>query len=320
MLNYKIKEHSDKYLGMNGGQHEYTFKGEKQIITQESLEKAPRELQQSFGNFCAKENEKAGGNGEEGKPDKGKLDKGGKPKDEKGEKEGDGEGKPTDEPGKTPKELEVDSKAEEGKQPFKGGSVRRAQKIHNDQVQREFEIKKHIMRWATTEILQVGPLNMPKVFKALITEPHTAFDYRKNVLETKVNLTVMVDTNIGYMERNHWLYNTIIQTASKVKGVNVFHSPGLHGLVHKGVQYDYYTEMIEELPAKMTEKIIVFTQGCGHSNKDQPYKDLKKPVHFCTCFKPKCNCGCDQIGKAERGGQNMYYEIDTVESLATILP
>lgn len=312
MLNYKIREHTDKYLEMNGGEHEYTFKGKKQTITQRSLEKSSRELQQSFGNFCAKENEKNGGGGGDGE---------GKPGDKPGKGKGDGKGTPTDQPG-VPSELKVedDTKSEEGKQPFKGGSVKRAQRIHNDQVQREFEIKKHILRWATTEIIQIGPLNMPKVFKALITEPHTAFDHRKNVLETKVNLTVMVDTNIGYMERNHWLYNTIIQTASKVKGVNVFHSPGLHGLVHKGVQYDYYTEMIEELPAKMTEKIIVFTQGCGHSNKDQPYKDLKKPVHFCTCFKPKCNCGCDQIGKAERGGQNMYYEIDTVESLATILP
>jgi len=320
MLNFKIKEHSDKYLGTHGGEHKYNFKGKEYNITPESLEAAPRELQQSFGNFCAKENEKNGGQGGGDQPGKGKP--GGKPGDKKGEGEGEGPGQPTDEIGDTPKELEVedDSKQEEGKQPFKGGSVKRAQRIHNDQVQREIEIKKHILRWATTEILQIGPLNMPKVFKALITEPHTAFDHRKNVLETLVNLTIMVDTNVGYMEKNQWLYNTIVQTASKVKGVNVFHSPGLHGLVHKGVSYDYYPEMIEELPSKMTEKIIVFTQGCGHSEKEQPYKNLKKPVHFCTCFKIHCNCGCDQIAKAERGGQNMYYEIDSVESLATILP
>ena len=322
MLNYKIREHSDKYLGTHGGEHKYTFKDKEYNITPESLETAPRELQQSFGNFCAKENEKCSKEGE-GKPGKGQPGKGkGQPSDQKGEGEAEGPGQPSDEIGDTPKELQVEDekKGEEAKNPSRGGGVRRAQRIHNDQVQREIEIKKHIVRWATTEIIQIGPLNMPKVFKALITEPHTAFEHRKTILETLVNLTIMVDTNVGYFSRNQWLYNTIVQTASKIKGVNVFHSPGLHGLVHKGVSYDYYPEMIEELPAKMTEKIIVFTQGCGHTDKEQPYKNLKKPVHFCTCFQINCNCGCDQIAKAERGEQIMHYGIDTVESLATILP
>lgn len=318
MINYKIDNVASTFLQQNGGSHKYRYQGKNYKITEKFLENAPTGLQQSFGNFASKNCKKDGQGKGKGKPGKGD----GKPKP--GEVK-DGEETDQDIPD-VPEELK--EKPEKGKDSKKegkkasnttGGRTTNPAKITSNQVVREAEVKKHILRWANTDTIIQGPLDMPKVFKALITEPHTAFDYRKNVMETETNLTLFVDTAVGYHNKDKFLHNTIINVAKKIKGVNIFSGHALCNIEYKGERMPYYTDIVRALPKKQTRKIIIFTQGCGHT-PDDTYKDLTKKMYFCTCFEPKCTCGCEQIPKAEAAGLNMNYKILSIEDLAKINP
>jgi len=321
MINNRIENAAMNYLSENGGSCKYKFQGKNYKITPKFLKNAPVGLQQSFGNFASKNQPPSNGEGQgDGKGKPGKPGKG-EPKDNSDQED---DGERGDKIPDTPKELQESKEEKEGKETKqainnKGGSTKNPAKINSTEIKRQEEVKKYLLKWANTEIILDGPLNMPKVFKALITEPQTAFDYRKSVIEVETNLTLFVDTAVGYHSKDRFLHNTIIKTAEKIKGINVFSGHALCNITYKGNVYPYYTDIIKVLPKKMTRKIVVFTQGCGHT-ADDTYKDINKKIYFCTCFEPKCTCGCAQIPKAEKAGLIMNYGILSIEDLSKINP
>jgi hypothetical protein len=189
-------------------------------------------------------------------------------------------------------------------------------------ISKVMEVRRELLRLARTEVIVEDKLDMPKVFKALLTEPHTALDYRKKTVEEEINLTLIVDTNVRYHINGHMqevdrlFHNTLIEAAHGVKGIHVFYAEALHGLHHKGHRYDYYTDLYKDLPTKLKRKVFVFTQGCGHVGH---YLEMpKKAVHFCTGFAHHHNCGCPQIEKAAISGQVMHYGVTNVSKLKQI--
>jgi hypothetical protein len=185
------------------------------------------------------------------------------------------------------------------------------------------QVKKELLRIATVEKIVEEKLDMPKVFRALLTEPYSALEHKKKSIETSVNLTLFVDANVAYHNSDFMsdidveFHNTLIKAAESIKGVNVFYSNALYNMEFKGNTYTYYTDLYKVLPANLKRKVIVFTQGCGSMGD---YKDMpKEAVHFCTGFSLGCNCGCGQIEKARRGKQIMHYGITNIEKLKKLM-
>jgi len=184
------------------------------------------------------------------------------------------------------------------------------------------EVRRELIRLAKTEVIVQEKLDMPKVFKALLTEPHIALDHKKKTIEEEINLTLIVDTNVGYHRTEYMsdvdplFHNTLIKAASGVKGINLFYAEALHNLNFKGHSYEYYTDLYKDLPPKLKKKVLVFTQGCGNIGN---YVNMpENAVHFCTGFVHGKNCGCSQIVKAATARQVMHYGITNVTKLKQI--
>jgi hypothetical protein len=184
------------------------------------------------------------------------------------------------------------------------------------------EVRRELIRLARTEVIVEEKLDMPKVFKALLTEPHTALEHKKKTIEEEINLTLIVDTNVRYHTKD-WMsevdplfHNTLVEAARGVKGINLFYAEGLYRLSFKGHTYSYYTDLYKNLPPKLKKKVLVFTQGCGSVGD---YVDMpENAVHFCTGFAHGRNCGCYQIRKAAIAGQIMHYGVTNVSKLKQI--
>lgn len=196
-------------------------------------------------------------------------------------------------------------------------------KVESKKLSKVEKVRKELIRLAKTEKIVEEKLNYPKVFQALLTEPHTAFEHKKKTIEEHFNLTLIIDTNVGYMNRGYMgkdveagLPATIIEAAKNIKGITVFASGGLHLIEYKHRKYDYYTTLLKDLPKHMTKNVIVFTQGCGGMGHYQGIKP--EAVKFVTPFEYGCNCGCEQIKKAANAGQIMYYGINCADKLKEI--
>ncbi len=204
-----------------------------------------------------------------------------------------------------------------------GGSVYLPPKVFAAKMSEEERIKRQILIWAKNEKIVEEKLNYPRVFQALLTEPHNAFEYKKKTLEEHINLTLFVDMSVGYHTSDYMngpidynLHNTIIKVAEKIKGVNVFARGALHAIPYKNVTHDYWTGVYRALPPAMKKKVIVFSQGCGSVGHYQGIPP--KAVSFCTPFEHGRNCGCGQIAKAASAQQIMYYKIRNAKDLAQI--
>lgn len=201
------------------------------------------------------------------------------------------------------------------------------EKLFSKEIRGVSEIKKHLIRLSQSTVIVEEKLNYPKVFSALLSQPHTALDQFKKTEDTKTNLTLIVDDYVSYHSRtNQWFHNSIIETAKTIKGINVYHNGGFRGSFkdkkgnYSSEMSDYFTEFIATLPKKEQEKIIVFTQGCGDRDfyvYDQ-IKSIKANITFCTCFAKGCNCGCNQIRVAEKSDIKVIYEMETPEDLAKL--
>ena len=184
------------------------------------------------------------------------------------------------------------------------------------------QVRKELIRIATIEKIVEEKLHYPSVFKALLSQPHTALDQFKKTTESELNLTLFIDTNVYYFREisnaKASLPHTIIQAVKGIKGINVFSSGALYDLQYKGKTYRYYTELLADLPEKMKQKVMVLTQGCGESDM-KLYDPLKKGIIFCTPYYHGGNCGCRQIWKAEKSGKcEMHYDIKDHKSLKNI--
>lgn len=174
-------------------------------------------------------------------------------------------------------------------------------------------VRQELLRLATVPKIIEEKLNYPKVFQALLTEPHTAFDHKKKHEETEINLTLFVDHSVGYHREirgcDQGLHDTIISVAKTIKGINVFDSYAIYNTEYKGQIYPYYTDLLKVLPEKMKRKVLVFTQGCGTAEN---YRGIKEEsLTFCTPFSHYENCGCDRIDAAARAKQIMVYSFRT---------
>lgn len=181
------------------------------------------------------------------------------------------------------------------------------------------KVRKELIRLAKTEIRVDGPIDVQKAFKALLSEPHTAFDYRKQVVEEEINLTIFVDINTryhidGYMPGvDALLHNTIIEAARGVKGIRVFSASALYHIPYKGQVYEYYTDVYRDLPKKHKKRVIAFSQGCGGIGH---YEGIPKgALHFVTGFTKGKTCGCGQIAKARDAGQHVHQGVVNLDSL-----
>lgn len=278
MINYKIERQTDKFLEKSGGNYSYNYQGKSYEITREFLKDAPKGLQQSFGRFASKQN---------------------------------------------PPTIQLKPKVVENATAGEKSQAITPEKTNVEVFKSYTDVKKELIRLATTEHVVEEILDMPKVFKALLTEPHTALDHKKKTIDTKVNLTLFVDLSVGYHTSDNMykpdcsLHAKIIFEAKRIKGINLFTGYGLSDMFYKGKHYSYYTELYRDLPAKMKEKVIVFTQGCGSYGD---YNDIKPgSIHFCTGFDHGNNCGCDQIYKAERSKQIMHYKICNIPELSKVM-
>ena len=278
MVNFKILNATDTFLEMVGGSYAYKYKGKEYEVTPELLDSMDRAFQQSFGSFAAKHLPK----------------------------------QPPKVTSLTVVEPEI-------------GQTYLPEHIFVKKVSDTKErIRKVIMRWAKTEKLIEEKLNYPRVFQALLTEPHNAFEYKRKTPEDVINLTLFIDTNMRYhipqymegMKIDSSLHNTMIEVASTIKGVTVFSASAIHGIRYKDKAYQYYTDLLLDLPPDLRKKVMVFSQGCGRVGT---YLGVQpKAVTFCTPFAHRKNCGCPQIRKAEEAEQNVIYKVRTIEDLEKI--
>lgn len=274
-VNYKIDRVATSFLKNTGGSYPYTFKGKQYDITHESLMTLPRELQQSFGHFCAQKNP---------------------PRQAKSYM-----------PKLTP--------------PQRGWNYI-PPVVTTKETAKEALVRKELLRIALTEVPIEEKLNIPKVFRALITEPHTALDQRKITMESKINLTLFVDTNVRYHVQDYMgdvdksLHSTIIKVAKTIKGITLFAGSALYLMEYKNESQKYFTDIYRVLPLKLKQKVVVFSQGCGNIGD---YEGIPKgAVQFCTGFIHGHNCGCEQLKKAAMAKMTMHYGITSVESLKLI--
>ena len=92
----------------------------------------------------------------------------------------------------------------------------------NNNITTEKLIEAELRRLATTEYMVEDRLHYPRVFRRLISQPHLAFEERKLVPETRVELFMYVDKSVGYNYQDNGFHNTMVEVAKKIKGITVF--------------------------------------------------------------------------------------------------
>lgn len=197
-------------------------------------------------------------------------------------------------------------------------------KIYSKEIKRREEIRKHLLRLATSTKIVEEKLNYPKVFQTLFSQPHLALEQLRKTEETKVNLTLIVDPMVGYHKVNKWFHNSIIETAKDIRGINLYVGNAVRGVFEgdkRKKYYPYYTELLKSLSEEQQQKIIVFTQGCGEI-ADNYYENIspkiKSNIVFCTYFHKYDNCGCNSIKIAELAKLSVKYGIRSPEDLKYI--
>lgn len=283
--NHKAQRPLDQFFETKG-EMKYKWRGEEYEINKKNFTKLDPALQQSFTHFCANEYRQP------------------KPKP-----------KPM---GSIPTESTIS--------PFGPNkvSIKMPKLATSTELQRMEIVKRELIRIATTVTIVEEKLDYPRVFKALLSQPHTALDQLKKHEEYKINLTMIVDENIGYHQNDRWFHNTLIEAGRSIKGINVYSSNAIRGIFNgdkKKVAYNYYTELLAALPKEQQKKILVFTQGCGHTDVKfyEGIKEIKKNITFCTWFNKGENCGCNQIACAEHAGLSVNYAIRNPKDLTTLL-
>jgi hypothetical protein len=274
---------------------EHTYKDKKLTISKENINSIPKEFVQSLATRLAKSNSSSS-----------KMVPG----------KGNGDKKPVQ------FDMAPDGKDSEiGKN--KGGKVKRAEdKVDNTIDKKEF-VKKQVLRLSTTTHLFEDKLDYPKVFKALLTEPHNALDYRRKTEEDIIQSIFVIDPAIGYNNNDKGFHKTLITVCKEIKGVDVLELTSLTDYSSG----EYYLNKLDQIMKKNKGNIYVFSQGCGGSPPDVPF-DLKKVIGtrkltFCTCFKHGETCGCDIIPSHERlqkvnKSMKIYYSIDSYNKLSLL--
>jgi hypothetical protein len=146
-------------------------------------------------------------------------------------------------------------------------------------------------------------LHIPKVFAALLSQPHTAFDQvRKYEYENKGKILLIVDIYSGYWScegANPRMHAALVNFTSKDKTV--------HHLVVDGetIKGDYIYDKPKLL--ETYDKILFISQGCGGSAPVP--KHIAQKTTFITIFKEGCDCGCDRIHAHERAGCDVRYSV-----------
>lgn len=170
-------------------------------------------------------------------------------------------------------------------------------------------IRNELLRLSKVEVIVEDRLHYPRVFKRLLSEPHLALYETKKVVDVKQELYLFVDEAVGYNDRDNGFHHTLIQEASKIKGIHVFSDRGLK-ISYKG-RREYYWNHIPKLvpPGK---KILAISQGCGGTDGIYP---KGYDLHFVTHFCEGDNCGCSTIPDHEYYKTKMHYGINVPEKL-----
>ena len=77
-------------------------------------------------------------------------------------------------------------------------------------------IKYHIIRLAKSEKLIEEKLDYLKVFRALITQPHTILEQTKKTIEDDLNLTVFVNINCNYYPQQYKSFPNSVLEVCKI--------------------------------------------------------------------------------------------------------
>ena len=247
MIHYRQERLLEKHFQTeNLVSDSYTYQGNKVEITPENFESLDPRIKQSYSTYLAKKYPS---------PKKPVLTQG---------------------PGEDPK-SKTDESDEKGKSWVDERNSHRSPK--------ENFIRQQLIRLATVERIVEDKLHYPRVFQRLLSQPHLAFEEKKKVYDTKMNLHVFVDKCTGYNWKDKGFMNSLYNVGSTIKGITMYDCPGLRPEGHK-----YYTEIVKTLP--IDSRIIVFSQGCGGV---QARLDYPHTVRYVTHFCKGDDCGCDTI-------------------------
>jgi hypothetical protein len=199
---------------------------------------------------------------------------------------------------KNPKPLNTqETKLSKGGQTFNPNKSK-ILKEKNDQM-----VMKFIKNFQPVTVGYEEKLHIPKVFAALLSQPHTAFDQvRKYEYENKGKILLIVDEYSAYWSDEHAnesMHAALVNFTSKDKNV--------HHLVVSGE----FAKMgsIYQNPKFLDkyDKVLFVSQGCGSSHAIP--KNIAKKMTFITIFEKGCNCGCSRISQHERDGCDVRYSI-----------
>lgn len=212
--------------------------------------------------------------------------------------------RPIMKPVPTPTDGDETDKLEEGPMKAPGENHEVVKKITAAQL-----IRNELLRLSRVEVIVEDKLHYPRVFKRLLSEPHLALYETKKVVDVKQELYLFVDEAVGYNDKDNGFHHTLIQEASKIKGIHVFHDCGLK-IKYKGDRQYFWNVVPKIVP--LGKKVLAISQGCGGTSG---YYPKGYDLHFVTHFRKGYSCGCDTISSHEHHKCKMHYGIDVPEKL-----
>lgn len=319
--------------------HKFNFEGKDHILTPFDIEENDPRLLQSFANYCKKNSKNQDGGSGSGSGQDGQGMKG---EQNEGNSTGRGDGMSGGVSQEEAKEVvesdtynklfnearkEKASKGLQDKDAGMRGEVELPANITSSQLDDIKLIKRELTRLSEIRTKKKDKLNLPKVFEALLSQPHTALEKKKDKELITRNLVIFVDVSVGYHQQipgcKVSLHNSIIYACKDLPFVDLFYSQGMHNFDWKNNYYAGIGEALKSLDEiykkkkKKMHKILVFTQGCGNLNHDQ-YQGYEHLVEFLTPFAQGCNCGCHRIAHARDQGCNMHYSVHDATYLKTL--
>jgi hypothetical protein len=177
-------------------------------------------------------------------------------------------------------------------------------------------IRQELLRLSYTEQIVEDRLDMPRVFRKLLSEPHLALYEKKKVIDVKQELYLFVDRAVSYNAEDKGFHNTLIQEALKIKGIHVHYGQMLR-LNDSHDSASYYLNLVQKLVPR-GKTILAISQGCGNAFGEAP---AGYNFHFATHFKKGCNCGCNTIRRHEqmKNVKHIHYGIVTPKDLKSIV-
>jgi hypothetical protein len=189
------------------------------------------------------------------------------------------------------------SESDKGGQTFNPADLEILKK-KNDQM-----VMKFIKNFQPVTVGYEEKLHIPKVFAALLSQPHTAFEQvRKYEYENKGKILLIVDKYSAFWPRekaNPEMHAALVNFTSKDKNV--------HHVVVSGEDLESGPMYKNPKFLGKYDKLLFISQGCGTSYAIP--KNIAKKMTFITIFEKGCNCGCSRIRQHELDGCDVRYSI-----------